>query len=91
MTAAVKAWAGMTTPPPKTADPTVEVLIHGYLAGGGDVRSLDAYRTTPVSKVKVRPGHTWAAVTGIPPELRGTKKLFRARPKSGSKLWANVS
>lgn len=91
MTEAVKAWAGMTTPPPKTADPTVELLILDYLAGGGEVLSCKAYRTTPISKVRVKPGSKWTAVTGIPPELRQTKVLFRVRPRAGSKQWTNAA
>jgi hypothetical protein len=91
MDAAVKAWAGMTTPPPRAADVTVAVLVEDYLASGGKVQTRAAYRTTPVSKVRVKPGSTWTAISGIPRELRATKKRFGVRPKSGSKAWSNVS
>ena len=53
MTAAVKAWAGMTGPPPKAADPTVEVLVKVYLANGGKVHTCAEYQTTPRSKIQI--------------------------------------
>ena len=91
MTDAVKAWAGMTTPPPKAADPTVEALVQSYLANGGEVHTRDAYQTTPSSKIRFKFFHSaWAGGTGIPPELRNKKKLFRVRPKTGSKQWSNT-
>jgi len=66
MTAAVEAWAGLTTPPPKAADPSVEILIKAYLANGGKVHTYAAYQTTPLPKI-LHPA--WAGGTGIPPEL----------------------
>ena len=92
MTDAVKAWAGMITPPPKAADPTVEALVQSYLARGGEVHTYDAYRTTPNSEIRFKPnaGSEWAGGTGIPPELRSRKKLFRVKPKTGSKQWSNT-
>ena len=92
MTGAVKAWAGMTTPPPRAADPTVEALVLIYLANGGEVHTRDAYQTTPRSKIRFKLGFhpEWAGGTGIPPELRKKKKLFRVLPQTGSKLWSNT-
>jgi hypothetical protein len=92
MTDAVKAWAGMTTPPPKAADPTVEALIQTYLANGGEVHTHIAYQTTPKSRIKFKVSFcpAWAGGTGIPPEMRNKKKLFRVRPQTGSKLWSNT-
>jgi hypothetical protein len=96
MTDAVKAWAGMTTPPPKAADPTVKILIEKYLANGGQIHTCDAYQTTPRSKIRFKANASiaWGAgktvETGIPPELRKKKKLFMVRPKTGSKLWSNT-
>ena len=94
MAVAVQAWAGMTTPPPKAADPTVETLVLTYLASGGEVHTFDDYQTTPRSKIKFKlKGSSrpeWAGRTGIPPELRRTKKLFRARPKTGSKFFSHT-
>jgi hypothetical protein len=46
MTDAVKAWAGMTSPPPKAEDPTVEALVNAYLD--------NAARFTPVKPIKQR-------------------------------------
>ena len=90
MTDAVKAWAGMTTPLPKAADPTVEALVLAYLTNGGEVHTRDAYQTTPLSKIGFKPGcHPWAVVvTGIPPELRNRKKRFRVMPKT--KQWSTA-
>jgi hypothetical protein len=92
MADAVKAWAGMTAPP-KAADPTVEILIKTYLANGGEVHTRDAYQTTPRSKIrfKLRLHPAWAGGTGIPPELRNKKRLFRVRPKTGSKQCSNTA
>ena len=86
---AVKAWAGMTTPPPRAADHTVETLVQTYLASGGEVHTFGWLQTTPEAKIKFKFRHRpeWAGGTGIPPEMRRTKKLFRARPQIGSKLW----
>ena len=47
MTEAFEAWACMTTPPPKAADPTVKALVQSYLDNGGQINTFDAYRTTP--------------------------------------------
>jgi hypothetical protein len=92
MTDAVKAWAGMIGPPPKAADPTVEILVQRYLANGGEVHTRAAYQTTPLSKIRFKfTSHpAWAGGTGIPPELRKRDKLFRVRPKTGSKQWSNT-
>jgi hypothetical protein len=93
MADAVKAWAGMATPPPKAADPTVENLVLSYLANGGKVHTFDEYQTTPARKIKFKLSFhpEWAGGTGIPPELRSRKKLYRARPKTGSKLWSTAA
>jgi hypothetical protein len=90
MTAAVKAWAGMTGPPPKAPDPTVEVLVKAYWANGGKVHTCAEYQTTPRSKIRFKLTFhpAWAGGTGIPPELRN--KWFRVRPKTGSKQWSNT-
>ena len=92
MTDAVKAWAGVTTPPPKAADPTVEILVKTYLANGGEVHTRDAYQTTPHCKIRFKVAFhpAWAGGTGIPPELRKKKKLFRVMLKTGSKHWSNT-
>ncbi len=91
MTDAVKAWAGMTSPPPKAADPTVEALVNTYLDNGGEVHTCGAYQTTPDSKIKFKfSSPAWAGGTGIPVELRKKKQLCRVRPKTGSKYWSNA-
>jgi hypothetical protein len=92
MTDAVEAWAGMITPPPKAADPTVKALIESYLKDGGAVHICEAYRTTPDSKIKFKCSSppAWAGGTGIPPEMRRRDKLFRVKPQTGSKLWSNT-
>jgi hypothetical protein len=94
MEAALKAWAGMTTPPPKSVDPTVETLVEAYLANGGQVHTVDAYRTTPEKKIKINRAsihaHAWAGGTGIPRETRQTKRRCGVRPQTGSKLWSNT-
>jgi hypothetical protein len=95
MEAALKAWAGMVTPPPKAADPTVETLVLSYLTNGGEVHTFDAYRTTPATKIKInrasRHAHAWAGGTGIPREMRQKKRRFGVRPKTGSKMWSNAA
>ena len=93
MADAVKAWAGTITPPPKAADPTVEALVLAYLANGGEVHTFEAYRTTPEAKIKFKSSFhpEWAGGTGIPPELRSRKKLFRVKPKTGPKQWSNTA
>jgi hypothetical protein len=93
MTDAVKAWAGMTTPPPKASDPTVEALVQSYLANGGEVHTRDAYQTTPKSKIRFKPhaGPEWAGGTGIPRELGNKSRWFSVRPKTGSKQWSNAA
>jgi hypothetical protein len=93
MTDAVKAWAGMTTPPPKASDPTVEALVQSYLANGGEVHTRDAYQTTPKSKIRFKPhaGPEWAGGTGIPRELGNKGRWFSVRPKTGSKQWSNAA
>jgi hypothetical protein len=94
MANAVKAWAGMATPPPKAADPTVETLVQSYQANGGQVDYRDAYRTTPTRKIKLKSSSpytsAWAGGTGIPREMRQHKRRFGVRPKTGSKLWSNT-
>jgi hypothetical protein len=95
MTDAVKAWAGMTTPPPKAADPTIETLVKSYLANGGRVDDCDAYRTTPAKKIKINKSSpyasAWAGGTGIPREMRQHKRRFGVRPQTGSKMWSNTA
>jgi hypothetical protein len=91
----VKAWAGMTTPPPKAADPTVATLVESYLAKGGKVDYRDAYRTTPTKKIKLKASSphasaAWAGGTGIPREMRQHKQRFGVRPRTSSKLWSNT-
>jgi hypothetical protein len=94
MTDAVKAWAGMTTPPPKAADPTVEDLVKIYLANGGEIHTFGAYRTTPEKEIRInrssRYASAWAGGTGIPREMRRCKRRFGVRPKTGSKQWSNT-
>jgi hypothetical protein len=90
MRASLKEWAGMTTPPPKTADPSVEALISAYLAKGGKVHSCDDYRTTSIKKVKVKKHHTWSTIS-LPREIRATKRRCGVRPKTGSKQWSNAA
>jgi hypothetical protein len=94
MADAVKAWAGMATPPPKAADPTVETLVQSYQANGGQVDYRDAYRTTPTKKIKLKSSSpytsAWAGGTGISREMRQHKRRFGVRPKTGSKLWSNT-
>jgi hypothetical protein len=91
MSEAVKAWASMTTPPPKTADPTVEALISDYLANGGDVQTFVTYQTTSKTKLRFKNPKDkhpeWAGGTGLPRELRATKKRCGVRPNTGSKQW----
>jgi hypothetical protein len=96
MADAVKAWAGMATPPPKAADPTVETLVQSYLASGGKVDYRDAYRTTPTKKIKLKASSpytsAWAGGTGIPREMRPPKRRrFGVRPQIGSKMWSNTA
>jgi hypothetical protein len=95
MTHAIKAWAGMTTPPPKAADPSVEDLVQSYLANGGEVHPFGAYRTTPEKEIKINKSSpyasAWAGGTGIPREMRHTKRRFGVRPKTGSKMWGNTA
>jgi hypothetical protein len=83
MVDAVKAWAGMTTPPPRAADPTVEALVLSYLANGGEVHTFGKYHTTPSSKIRFKNSlhPEWSGGTGIPPELRNKKRLFRRGPR----------
>jgi hypothetical protein len=92
MTDAIKAWVGMTTPPSKAPDHTVEALVLSYPANGGTTHTCGDYKTTPRSEIRfrtdIRP--EWAGGTGIPPELRNKKKLFRVEPKTGSKHWSNT-
>jgi hypothetical protein len=93
---AVKAWAGMATPPPKAADPTVAALVKSYLANGGKVGDCDAYRTTPAKKIKLKSSSpytsAWAGGTGIPREMRQkNKRRFGVRPQTGSKMWSNTA
>jgi hypothetical protein len=92
MTGALKAWAGMTTPPPKAADPTVETLVESYMAAGGTVHTCGTYRTTPKAKIKFKSksphASSWAGGSGIPREMRRTNKLFSVRPRTSSKPWS---
>ena len=93
MTDAVKAWAGMTSPPPKAEDPTVEALVNAYLDNGGEVHTCKAYQSTPESKIKFKSSpyvRAWEGENGIPPELRNKNKRFRVEPKTGSKYWSNA-
>ena len=92
MADAREAWAGMTITPPKAADPTVEALVNSYLKNGGEVHTRDAYQTTPQAKIRFKLSFhpEWAGGTGIPPELRNNKKLFRVKPKTCSKQWSNT-
>ena len=70
MADAVKAWAGMITPPPTAVDPTVEIMVQSYLDNGGDVHTFGAYRTTPAKKIKINQSSihasAWAGGTKIP-------------------------
>jgi hypothetical protein len=95
MADALKSWTGMATPPPRAPDPTVETMVQAYLANGGQVHTVDAYRTTPANKIRINKSSkyasAWAGGTGLPREMRPTKRRFGVRPKTGTKMWSNTA